>query len=58
MNLKDRDTLYMIVNASLDFRLNDNLKVAAGVNKVFDERPFRTGGGVNTFNEPEKQPCP
>lgn len=43
---------YTIVNASLDFRLNDNLKVAAGVNNVFDERLFRTGDGANTFNEP------
>lgn len=45
---------YTLVNFSLDYAMNDNVKLAAGVDNVFDERLFRTdsSNGANTFNEP------
>lgn len=43
---------YTIVNLGADYAFNDNLKLTAGVNNIFDERLFRSGNGANTFNEP------
>ncbi|MCX8995966.1 FepA family TonB-dependent siderophore receptor [Rhizobiaceae bacterium BDR2-2] len=51
---------YTIVNLSLDYDYNENVKVAAGVNNLFNKQLYATGGGVgtgttssaNTYNEP------
>lgn len=52
-SLETRDP-YTIFNFGLDYEFNENLKLTAGVNNLFDERLFRTnnGTGANTFNEP------
>lgn len=47
---------YTLVNVALNYDINENYRLAAGVNNIFNERVLREGSGnnagANTFNEP------
>jgi TonB-dependent siderophore receptor len=54
-NPEPRDP-YTLVNLGFKYDLNDNFRLAGGVNNVFDKRVYREGSGnaagANTYNEP------
>lgn len=46
---------YTTLDFSLDYEVNDNMRLTAGVNNLINTREFATAGGpgnANTFNEP------